>query len=1106
MAKLKNELNALIGKNNTKQIFLCKLENKVNISEFTPENIEYAHDFFQNINFVDVEKYTGDDFTFFDVVKKFYDVELPLDIVMEDAKTKLILSRKFSFDAKKKIVHLLNSCEEPKSWERIFKLLDLIDSEDEFLFAQYSMKDIVASDKLYEKVMADKSNLTDAVNIVKYNMHNFKKDLSFENMAWFVNILLGLPMEAQNIVRIWINNINSDDECKMLEPVFISIIECKKLTDDVAYKKISIAQAVKIYDEVKSKVHNNNLSSKNLNNAFSIIMTLQDDNNFDENRLAVAIDLISLIHDDREFEEIKIFISILSAISELPNVIRKNNFSLTQVLPLMLKIYFMDAQSILKKNFSFECMRELVKILEKCNKNEKEIKTVLELIEKINADNEFNYCKEFLLELAKNKKMLREIRNNKIDLFDQIEKLYINYFRISPVSSYTLKIIVTRKFSFNMIVKIDRLIHNKQPLLRDILVDLIKKLSTDNEVIFAYKFFVDFENLDDYDAEENLLAAVKKYYKTVLDIPDEDENKNKVLDNTNLSFENIADAINILSDEEDIEKSQKIAKLISMLKNEDEYIILQPFFYKLIEDEEIISSKGNIFYVFNNALYEKAGELKVRKILNNKFLSLLYKFKGLEYLEQVEDIDARDRIAELICTIKSDEEYEKISPFFDRLLPIEDLKNAINFNSIDIEQLIQLCKLNVDKVWACKLISLDRLKKLVIYLLKCDNEKLYGIIEFMCMLDTDEQFDVIFPYLNDLFDDNKIILAIYNGEITIDAVFNLCKVGASKIFRNHFISFTTKMKISKSLIKVKNASRRENIINIISELTVDHDVVFLSEFLTSGNIEKSDKSYFDQACKFYSGKLIDIYGQENGDISDKITCLVNSRKFSYPALEGMAKILYICNDNKKRDEIFSKMMMFKNDTDFANNVSSLKDDEQEGTSLDSRIKKASESAESINKQIEEEYNNSAGFQSNSPIIFSDGNLITNFVDRNVIMQIKDKKLVIMTNEAVKSLTEEYRGKIISLSIKINEELDENVDLFNSYDEYFEEFKDYLNENSDKASIEEDKDEGITYCCLISNYNLETVFDYHEKFVDKINSEDSEDNEDNEDIDEDVQDE
>lgn len=1097
MAKLENELNALIGKDNTKQIFLCKLEDKVNISEFTPENIEYAHDFFQNINFVDVEKYTGDDFTFFDVVKKFYDVELPLDIVMEDAKTKLILSRKFSFDAKKKIVHLLNSCEEPKSWERIFKLLDLIDSEDEFLFAQYSMKDIVASNKLYEKVIADKNNFTDAVNIVKYNMHNFKKDLSFENMAWFVNILLRLPMEAQNIVHIWINNIDSDDECKMLEPVFISIIECKKLTDDVAYKKISIAQAVKIYDEVKSKVHNNNLSLKNLNNAFGIIMILQDDNNFDENRLAVAIDLISLIHDDREFEEIKIFISTLSAISELPNFIRKNNLSLTQVLPLMLKIYFMDAQSILKKNFSFECMRELVKILEKCNKNEKEIKTVLELTEKINTDNEFNYCKEFLLELAKNKKMLREIRNNKIDLFDQIEKLYINYFRISPVSNYTLKIIVTRKFSFNIIVKIDKLIHNKQPLLRDILVYLIKKLSTDNEVIFSYKFFVDVENLNEYTGDKNLLEEVKKYYKIVLNILDEDENKNEVVSNTNLSFENISDAINLLSEEEDIEKSKKIAKLISMLKNEDEYVILRPFFYKLIEDEDIISSKGNIYYVFNNALYEKASELKVRKIFNNKFLSLLYKFKGLEYLEKVEDIDARDRIAELICAIKSDEEYEKISPFFDRLLHIEDLKNAINFNSIDIEQLIQLCKLNVDKVWACKLISLDRLKKLAIYLLKCDNEKLYGIIEFMCMLNTNEQFDVIFPYLDDLFDDNKILLAIYNGEITINALFNLCKAGASKILRNHFISFNTKMKVSKFLIKVKNVSRKENIINIISKLTMDNDVIFLSEFLISGNIEKSDKSYFEQACEFYAQKLSNVYGRKSRDIPEKITQLVNSRKFSYPALESMAKILYICNNDKKRDEVFSKMLMFRNDADFANNVSSLKaENYQNELSLGARIKKASESAESINKKIKENSNNAAGSKPNSPIIFSDGNLITNFVDRNVIMQIKDKKLVIMTNEAVKSLDEGLRGKIISLSIKINEELDKNVDLFNSYEEYFEKFKDYLKENSDKASIEEDKDEGVSYCCLISNYNLETVFDYHEKFVDKINNEDNEYNDEN----------
>ena len=49
--------------------------------------------------------------------------------------------------------------------------------------------------------------LTINQNIVKYNLHESKKELSFKNLTWLVNILIALPPESQNLVRIWINNI-----------------------------------------------------------------------------------------------------------------------------------------------------------------------------------------------------------------------------------------------------------------------------------------------------------------------------------------------------------------------------------------------------------------------------------------------------------------------------------------------------------------------------------------------------------------------------------------------------------------------------------------------------------------------------------------------------------------------------------------------------------------------------------------------------------------------------------------------------------------------------------------------------------------------------------
>lgn len=1089
MASLEEDLTRLIGSDNTEKIFANDLDKIIDISEFTPENLEYAQDFFDNVDYEKISKYMGDEFTFFDVVKKFYDVELPLEIVVSDAQKNLILDRRFSFDTKKKIVQTLNLFDEPKFWDRALALLKIMDDDDDFLTAQVSFKEIILSDKLYNKILEDKKNLADAANIAKYNLHNLKKELSFENLVWLVNIFSSLTAQSQNPVRIWINNIKSDEDCKKLEPLLISLINCEKLTDDVGYKKISVEQAIEIYKDIKSKVNNENLSVKNLNNAFSIIMQMRDDKSFDEKNIATAINLISLIRDDSEFEQIKIFIGKLSHLEILPNVIQKNNFTLTEVLPLALNICFMDAQSLLKQNFSFDCISEAVKILLKCNKHETKIVSILKLISKINNDSEFVYCKRFLFDLAENEKVVEKICTGKLNLLDKIEALYRRYFNVSHVSNYILQIIHTRKFSFEITKEIDRLIFNKTPIMREVTTNLILKLNCDSEFVFANKFLSEVEYLNEYENTTNLLADIKNYYKTILQIRDFDENKLKILENANLSFENISDAVNLLDMETDEDLSAKLTQLISILQNADEYDALRPFFYKLVETDTFVMTKGNVFWEFKNILYAKASQLKIRKIFDNKFLSLFYRAKAMDYLEQVENVDMRNSIADLITILKSDNEYDRICIYFDRLSPIRNLNEIIKTYGLDAEQIIQICKLNVDRIWIKDLISFDRIKKLAIYMAKCEKEKAQGILEFMDMLEDNDEFDSIFSHLDELFSDNKILIALSNEEITVEALCNLYKLKAEKILKNTELSFAAKNFASEFLMGINNSERLENAINVIAELNKDKDVVYIKEFLLMGNVDKANKNYSEQARKFYLERLIKLYGQKYKDIGAKIERLVNSNKFSYLVLEQSAKIMNTYKKDKERGAIFRQIMMFKDDNDFMQNHSILfninvgeKDEESKKTSFNARLKKASENAESINKEIDANSGYSSGGLTSSPVIFDDENLVVNLVDKNIIIQMKDKKLVIMTTEDFDNANKSIKGRATTLSIKINELIDANLEMFDSGEDYFEQFKTYLTEKNYSASIEEDEDDGEKYCCLIIENGLEKLIEEHESFI------------------------
>ena len=845
-----------------------------------------------------------------------------------------------------------------------------------------------------------------------------------------------------------------------------------------------------VYNKIKSRVINERLSQDSLNSAFSIVMNLQDDKNFRQEQLDNAIKLIELIYDDKEFEEIKIFIRFLAVFNELPKLMEKNNFGLTEVLPVMLKIYFTGGEIILKKNFSFSVIKKISLVLEKCNKSETRINNVLALIKKIDCDNEFYYCEKFLLRLARDKELF--FKNMK-----QVKDLYVRYFILSRVNSYVLKIIEQEKFSFEVIKKCEKIILKRKNNERDLVCDLILKLKNDSEFVFAEKFLNDFDgNFSLGERNFDLINFIAGYYKKLLSVSEYDDDKNKILENKNLSFEDLKDAIKFFVDEKNNFEAEKVSSLICMINSSEEYKILRPFFKKLIEHEDIFLSNQRILVTFRKIVYDEADKFKIRKIFNNRFLNLNCKIEAMNYLKKIDDDVERERLASLICILRSNKIFDDIKLYFDRLKSVEKLIDDINANLISPDYIVKIFELNLDEIWLENKISYDRLKKLIWYLLKINDEnKKKDVVKLMKLVKNNDEFDVIFKHIKDLLENKNIMSEIGSIKFSCDVICGIYKFKAERIFRNKNFSFFGFSALKKILEMADDFFRRNYIINVACSMNNEADFIYVKEYLLMGEMEKNDKNYVAQASKFYVERLSDKYGKEHEDIKNSVVRLVSERKFSYGVLEQMADLLSKYKEKKERNVLFNKMVSLKNDKDYVDNIDMVLDfsqevETEEKQSFMLRMRQAEKMANQSSDNGSSNSNNS-----NSPLIFSDGNLIFNLVNKNLILQFKDKKLVIMTTENFEQKNDVLKAEFIKFGIKINQEIDEHLYLFDGDEiKYFNEFRDYLNENGDSATIEEDQDQGITYCCLITPQNIEAVIGVHEYFCEmKMNENENNDN-------------
>lgn len=117
-----------------------------------------------------------------------------------------------------------------------------------------------------------------------------------------------------------------------------------------------------------------------------------------------------------------------------------------------------------------------------------------------------------------------------------------------------------------------------------------------------------------------------------------------------------------------------------------------------------------------------------------------------------------------------------------------------------------------------------------------------------------------------------------------------------------------------------------------------------------------------------------------------------------------------------------------------------------------------------------------------PLIYDDGNIICNIVEQNLIIQYKDKKLCIMTDEFIKKKNTTTKNGFIKETVDINLTIDNNLKLFDKNpNKYFDNLKTYLNNNGDSAHLEDDEDEGVTYYCLITKKTIKELNELNKMF-------------------------
>ena len=114
--------------------------------------------------------------------------------------------------------------------------------------------------------------------------------------------------------------------------------------------------------------------------------------------------------------------------------------------------------------------------MSKFSKNQKNISCALSLLSNLDNDQEFYYCKEFIFNIANNKKIFQKALKSKTKLFFYVQNLYIKYFSISYSRKYIFKVIRSKKFDFDKIIELEKKLSRQNTKNKQKIIDAILEI------------------------------------------------------------------------------------------------------------------------------------------------------------------------------------------------------------------------------------------------------------------------------------------------------------------------------------------------------------------------------------------------------------------------------------------------------------------------------------------------------------------------------------------------------------------------------------------------------------------------------------------------------
>ncbi|MDR1150523.1 MAG: hypothetical protein LBJ93_02780 [Clostridiales bacterium] len=1022
--------------------------------------------------------------------------DLSVEYILDDFRG-YINSLESDLDTKKKICEVLNSAPSNLICREIYEIIKKLSSE-EFLKYKFELINIASNNILLNAVKKDFDNLEAAFDIALFDLQN-KKKLNFNNLYEVSCILQKTSIESQNTIRIFINNIENDKECEILLPVLLSLIRCKKLVNDVSSQKKTVIQAIEDYKKIKSKIKNSNLSNNAINVALDLILKLQDDD-LSEERLSNAIKLINLIISDKELQDLKSFIIYLSNIFDLPEVIIKNNFTISEIFRPAMKLHLLNAERLLKKNIKFKNLLIIIKFLEKCGYNQKKINIILDIVDMMKDENLFMNYIGAVFRIADDEKKIKNILDGHKTIEKAIDEFYKSYFSASKHN--ILEIIDARKFDFDSILDMDHLINSKSFALHRIMKAYLEKIDNSCEFLYCKKFLEDLRRVNNIDRIKDTITDAKNYYKNKLNVNDNDLDKKKVIDNINLNFDCIKNALNLFENNKyNKDELSKIAELISYMKSPEEYFIVINFIDELICNKDIFQNKKNLnnlttFLV--ESLYSKADKLQVRKIFNNNNITLKNKSQSINYLENISDLDKRDNLANFICVIKDDIEFDYLKKYFNS---ISEIKNAHN-RKLDYDDVADLCATSAYKILSVEEISEESAKKFSEYL-KTDKENYpkEDLINLFSKLNKDEEFELFFKNIKKIISNTKILGLLLKKEIKTKSAFFLLKNDLENILFNSEISSELKNNLL-DFESYIDENKRKEVHKLLSQIKNDQEFNAIKYYLINIDLDqlKTDSDVFESTKKFYIDNLTKN-NKVSSDVKVLISDLIDKRKYSYEILKKMFNKINSYHSFEDRKEISAVISLAADDAEYIKYEDQIfprkkkKDpsedsDKNKSSAFSKKMLNAKKVAEKDSLQQADNYQNSEETEyqnQNTKIsVFNDDEIKIDVIGESTFIEIKSLKILLTTMEFMLDVNDEFKEKLRHEAKNINENIKKNFYLFRDSDDCINKFSKWLTEN-DEAESDADimLNNGFNYFCLAVDTDLDDLNDLFDRFIEHI---------------------